>query len=164
VSACRTGHLHALEAFGLEKSAIDWGSIGNTVKTIAIGEPTRAWNELQAGKLMGPGGMLREALWPSHPNKWVQGAFRTMAVAGPAMGLYAAMNAPQQHRGEAMGDTLGRTVGTTLGMPLGMVGSTIGGNVLAPLGRSIGRIFDSPTRSTHQRPTPNFDYSSHGML
>lgn len=123
-----------------EKTAIDWGSIGQFAKRMMIGEPTKFMSQLRRGELHKPGGMWRESLKPS-------GILDAALMYGmPAFGLYQAAKAPPEQRGSAIGGTLGGAVGGMLGMPLGMVGNTVGSTLVGRLGQSLGHSFDSPPR------------------
>jgi len=140
----------ALSAFGLEKTAFNFGqklktwlvgdphmSWGDAGKRIAIGEPRKAWSDFRQGRLFKPGGAMHNQLFPKDT------AGKIMMYGMPALGLLSTLAAPPHQRGEAIGQFLGGTVGGTLGLPLGMAGSMAGSILMAPLGRSIGKMFDS---------------------
>jgi hypothetical protein len=143
------GAREALSAYGLEKIALGFGSRvkgwmgfephmswGDVGKRVAIGDPKKAWGDFQHGRLFKPGGALHSQIFPKDL------AGKVMTYGMPAIGLLTTLAAPPHQRGEAVGQFLGGTLGGTLGLPLGMAGSMAGSMMMAPLGGSIGKLFD----------------------
>jgi hypothetical protein len=151
MSARDQGAHDALSTYGLDKIAWSWDGVAEGAKRIAIGEPGRVWNELNAGTLHKPGGALREAFVPP--------GFLGKALNWglPAIGVASALSAPAESRGTAVGQAAGASLGGILGSPLGGVGAIAGSALGGALGRTLGGAFD--TKPQRERPY-HFDSSS----
>jgi len=144
-----TGATAAMTAYGVDKVAIDLRSIatkakgaltGPTARRMVYGDPAGFAKQLREGKLLSPGGMLRQAIVP-------QGAFDALFNYGlPAYQVYSAAQLPPDQRGSAIGAGVGQAAGAILGQPFGMLGQMGGSMLMSNLGATVGSNFNSTTK------------------
>jgi len=132
------GENAALAAFGI-KTAGTWNDFLSSLKSQGIGNPGKTFEQFRTGKLFKPGSGLLHQNLPRTPGDLAA------ALAIPVMGsVLLARAAPETQRGELVGDLIGRSAGSLLGHPLGgVLGQLGGGMLLAPVGRALGRSWDS---------------------
>jgi hypothetical protein len=109
------------------------------VKRQGIGHPREALKQFRSGTLFKPGsGLIANGLPRS---KGEIAAMLALPLIGSVMSAQAN---PEIGGGEIAGDFAGRTVGSLLGAPtLGAAGQLGGSMLLAPVGRAVGKAFDS---------------------
>lgn len=141
------GQLEILSSLGLTKYAANpaeaakqlipwWRRLGGGIRRTVVGQPTRFWDELKAGKALSKGSLIREGF-----------AAPGMIGKGLMYGLptYEAINAltdQDPHNARQIGQLLGRTaLGYAMFSPFGLVGSTVGYSAGDVLGGKIGDLF-----------------------
>jgi hypothetical protein len=105
-------------------------NFGKEVLKALIGQPKKFVGEIRENKVLAPGSLLRESLWPKSP--WGKAL-----LLGPA-GYEAsrALMDPTVNKPEELGSILGKySLGWGAFGPLGLLGSA----VFTPVGERIGR-------------------------
>lgn len=141
-----------------------WDSVKSNTYRQLFGRPGQYKDEVLSGAWKNPGSYVRNSLWPSLPTRPDAGivakGFSHLMPAlyylGPALGLYAASQAPAEHKKEMYGSALGSLAGSVVGAPLGILGASVGGLLGSELGAGAGRMF------SHRKPeTSYYDASAH---
>jgi hypothetical protein len=114
------------------------GNVARNFKNIMIGSPFKAIDEIQAGKALAKGGLIRGGF---HPGKGLPGvAFGGLMYGLPAYEAYQVMQSDNPNKAEALGRLVGGTAaGLGTWKAFGMLGSMAAAPIGSALGGAIGK-------------------------
>lgn len=171
MNAYEQGRLDTLRSLGIVKEASLWGggvrlakhywpgvsrfgkNFATNFKNILIGSPFKAIDEIQAGKALAKGGLIRGGF---SPGKGLPGAlFGGLMYGLPAYEGYQILKGNAPDKAEQLGKLIG---GTAAGLGTWKAFGLLGSMAAAPLGSTLGGLIGksiSPSKPLAQQNTLN---------